>query len=85
MAAGGLSYFCLDTKVTKRSSQQKGFFAALGLCLAKRATWAGIILPLSRRPMHAKTSYALQPHNPSSFCPFSAEAVLLTFLENKSF
>jgi hypothetical protein len=31
----------------------------------------------------AKTPYALQPHNPTLFCPFSAEAVLLT--EGKCF
>jgi len=29
-------------------------------------------------PAHAKTSYALQPHSPALFCPFSPEAVLLT-------
>jgi len=44
-------------------------------------TWAGIILPRSSfPPAHAKTSYALQPHNPALFCPFSPEAVLLTVL-----
>jgi len=26
-------YFCLDTKVTKKSSQQKGFFAARAFAL----------------------------------------------------
>jgi hypothetical protein len=41
-------------------------------------TWAGIILPLPAYLPHAKTSYALQPHSPTLFCPFSPEAVLLT-------
>jgi len=30
-------YFCLDTKDSKKSSQQKGFFAAQGLCAANQA------------------------------------------------
>jgi len=44
-------------------------------------TWAGIILLRGSFPSaHAKTSYALQPHCPALFCPFSPEAVLLTIL-----
>ncbi|SEN28162.1 hypothetical protein SAMN05192574_102996 [Mucilaginibacter gossypiicola] len=51
-------YFCLDTKVTKKSSQQGGFFAAQafahlsfpGLCPAKRTEpRAAIILPCFTR------------------------------------
>jgi hypothetical protein len=34
MAAEAL-YFLLDEKSNKKSSQQRGFFAALGLCPAK--------------------------------------------------
>jgi hypothetical protein len=52
---------------------------AQGLCPAKTAkTWAGIILPSPSLSPAAKTSYALQPHNPALFWPVSPEAALLT-------
>jgi hypothetical protein len=78
MAAGGPSYF-FRHKSNQKRYQQKGFFAAQGLCPAKR-TEPGLELfcPYPRRPTHAKTSYALQPHHPPLFCPFSPEAALLT-------
>jgi hypothetical protein len=41
--------------------------------------------PRHPSPAHAKTSYALLPHRPALFCPFSPEAVLLTILgDNES-
>jgi len=58
----GGCYFCLDTKVTKKSSHQEGFFAAHGLC-AQTMKNLGLqsFCPGSRTcpPLHAKSCYAL--------------------------
>jgi hypothetical protein len=37
---GGARYFCLDTKVPKKSSHQEGFFAALACTHASRSAFA---------------------------------------------
>jgi hypothetical protein len=71
---------CLDTK-NQKSSQTEGFFAALGLTLQNGQNLGRKLLPrASPRIARAsvKISYALQPHSPPLFCPFSAEAVGLT-------
>ncbi|UOE48501.1 hypothetical protein MTO98_29265 [Mucilaginibacter sp. SMC90] len=53
-------YFCLDTKVPKKSSQQIGFFAHRPLPCKSGRTTAAIILPCTRFPnASAKTCYAL--------------------------
>jgi len=79
MAAGWPSPFCLETKRTKKSSQQKCFFAARAFALQNGQNLGWNYFALARiSSAHAKTSYALQPHNPALFCPFSPEAVLLT-------
>jgi hypothetical protein len=59
----GGCYFWLDPKVTKRSSQQKGFFAAQGLCPANSAKpgLETIAHSLIACPS-ANIPYALQPH-----------------------
>jgi len=58
----GGCYFCLDTKVTKKSSHQIGFFAAEGLCAQSRKNlgcnlFAG--LPYRFITLHAKSCEAL--------------------------
>jgi hypothetical protein len=64
----GGCYFCLDTKVTKKSSQQKGFFAAQAFALQIRKNtgckvFAPLRLPAVRQvragPMLRKYCYAL--------------------------
>ncbi|WP_183576606.1 hypothetical protein HDF18_21770 [Mucilaginibacter sp. X5P1] len=58
-------YFCLDTKGSKKSSQQKCFFAAQTFPCKSGKTWAAIFLPFAS-PFLAlasvKICYALQPH-----------------------
>src|ERR1700744_3767035 len=83
----GGCYFCLDTKVTKKSSQQKGFFAARGPLPCKQAKpRTGNNCP----SFHSAQGPALlqifpivppgaQGHH---VLPVSAEADLLTVLEN---
>jgi len=69
----------LKKKAPKNSSQQKCFFAlgAIALQNAQNLGW-NYFAPARLVHARAKTSYALQPHNPALFCPFSPEAVLLT-------
>ena len=86
IAAGGC-YFCLDTKVTKKSSRQIGFFAALASpkpslalpCKAGRTTGCNYFALLRSllAPLLQKLAMPLQPHVPALFCPFSPEADLL--------
>ena len=45
----GARYFCLDTKVPKKSSQQIGFFARMPLPCKSGRTTAAIILPCCAR------------------------------------
>jgi len=78
-------YFCLDTKVTKKSSQQKGFFAARAFALQNGQNRGWDYFALAHIAPTAKTPYALQPHRPPSFWPFSPEAALLTGREHESF
>jgi hypothetical protein len=61
------------------SSQQKCFFArnASALQNGQNLGW-NYFAPRLLSRAHAKTSYALLPHSPALFCPFSPEAVLLT-------
>src|SRR5476651_172814 len=78
MAAGGPSYFSL-MKSNQKSSQQKCFFARKASALQIGQNLGRNYFAHTRiSPTHAKTSYALQPHSPPSFCPLSPEAVLLT-------
>jgi hypothetical protein len=88
LAARG-QYFCLDTKVPKKSSQQGGFFA-LSLprhpspgplpCKTVRTT-AAIILPRFAQNPQRFCKNLLCPFFrswPPLFCPFSPGAYLLT-------
>jgi len=78
MAAGGPSYFCRH-KSNQKGCQQKCFFAHEASALQNGQNLGWNYFALARQaPTHAKTSYALQPHSPALFCPFSPEAVLLT-------
>jgi hypothetical protein len=76
----------LDQKVTKNQVQQKGFFAARGLCPANQAK-PGLqnLAPLRSLLALASASIAmpLQPHSLPSFCLISPEAVLLTKSRNE--
>jgi hypothetical protein len=77
MAAGGLVLFVLKQKGPKNSSQQKCFFAALAFALQNDQNLGWNYLPLcfaAQAVPSGKTSYALPPHRPPSFCPFSPEA-----------
>jgi hypothetical protein len=60
-----LCHFFLDKKVTKKSSQQKGFFAAQAFALQIRQNRGCNLFALAS-PAHARASskicYALQPH-----------------------
>jgi hypothetical protein len=83
MAAGGPSYFSL-MKSNQKSSQQKCFFAHEAFALQIEQNLGRNYFAHARISLtHAKTSYALQPHSPPSFCPLSPEAVLLTGKERK--
>jgi hypothetical protein len=69
----------LKQKGPKNSSQQKCFFAALAFAPqnGQNLGW-NYFAPKHFPHSHAKTSYALPPHSPALFYPFSPEAVLLT-------
>jgi len=74
-----MRYFFLDKKVTKKSSQQRGFFAARAFARQIRQNLGCIYFALFALPTtSAKTYYALQPHCPALFCLISPEAYLLT-------
>jgi hypothetical protein len=70
----------------QKSSQQRGFFAAQGLCPANQAE-PGLQTIAPLRSLKSITSanicYALQPHRPPLFCPLSPEAYLLTGKEKE--
>jgi len=69
----------LKQKGPKNSSQQKCFFALGAFALRNGQNLGWNYFALARQASaHAKTSYALQPHSPALFCPFSPEAYLLT-------
>jgi hypothetical protein len=77
IAAEGF-YFLLDQKGNKKSSRQKGFFAAPGLCLQTGQNH-GLE---SFAPLRSLLPYALAKFpmplpctRPPSFCPLSPEAV----------
>ena len=83
-------YFLLDQKVTKKSSQQKGFLAAPGLCPANQAKpRAAKHLPyfVRSKPALRKHCYALSAHMPTIVLPDfarSGSADLKTiFVDNK--
>ncbi|HEY8929991.1 MAG TPA: hypothetical protein VIM55_12410 [Mucilaginibacter sp.] len=80
----GGCYFCLDTKVTKKSSQQKGFFAALAFAHKAPKTLQGwksfAVLPYLFVTLQAKVSYALSLRFRPWFCTLFPEALLLTVL-----
>lgn len=80
----GLVPFVLS-KGTKTAVSRNASLRSWPLPCKTGKTWAGIIFPRGSFPSaHAKTSYALLPHSPALFCPFSPEAVLMTG-EKKSF
>jgi hypothetical protein len=69
IGTAGAVTFVIATKVTKKASQQKCFFAAHGLnrTIGQNLGWSrtcGIFAPLRSLAAHAsaKSSYALQPH-----------------------
>jgi hypothetical protein len=70
-------YFCL-IKSNQKSSQQKCFFALMASALQNRQNLGWNYFALTLLTPAAKTSYALPPHCPALFWPFSPEAVLLT-------
>ncbi|MDB5146365.1 MAG: hypothetical protein JWQ57_385 [Mucilaginibacter sp.] len=77
----GARYFCLDTKVPKKSSQQIGFFAHKPLPCKTNRTTAAIILPhfVPTHPNFCKNLLCLFLRSrPPLFYPFSPEAYLLT-------
>jgi hypothetical protein len=65
-------------KSNQKSSQQKCFFAAQAFALQNGQNRGWDYFALTLFTPTAKTPYALQPHSPALFCPFSPEAVLLT-------
>jgi hypothetical protein len=63
----------------QKSSQQKCFFVLKASALQNEQNLGWNYFAPSHLPhARAKTSYALQPHSPALFCPFSPEACLLT-------
>jgi hypothetical protein len=77
MAAGGPSSFCLGKRNQNRCQQKCFALGASALQNGQNLGW-NYFAPRLLSHAHAKTSYALQPHHPALFCPFSPEAVLLT-------
>jgi hypothetical protein len=65
-------------KSNQKSSQQKCFFALKASALQNRQNLGWDYFALALIFPAAKTPYALPPHSPALFCPFSPEAVLLT-------
>ncbi|WP_184542318.1 hypothetical protein [Mucilaginibacter sp. FT3.2] len=79
----------MKQKGPKNSSQQKCFFAHRAFALQNGQNLGWNYFALTLFALAAKTSYALPPHNPALFWPFSPEAVLLTgnreaFVKQKS-
>ncbi|MCS3732612.1 hypothetical protein [Mucilaginibacter dorajii] len=68
----------MKQKGPKNSSQQKCFFAPKAFALQNGQNLGWNYFALSLISPAAKTSYALPPHSPASFWPFSPEAALLT-------
>jgi hypothetical protein len=69
------------TKVTKNACQQKGFFAATGLCAANQAKPGLQTVALLRSLKPVLLQIFAMPCSrtlPASFCPISPEAALLT-------
>jgi hypothetical protein len=65
-------------KSNQKSSQQKCFFTLKASALQNGQNLGWDYFALTLISLAAKTPYALPPHNPALFCPFSPEAVLLT-------
>jgi hypothetical protein len=82
LAAHGRGGLVTLTRQSNQSAfQQKGFFAARGVCPANQAK-PGLQYfcpgdPCALRTLHAKHCYALPRAWPALFCLISAEAVLL--------
>jgi len=77
IAGIAMMFFCLETR-TKNSSQQVGFFAALGLCPANPVkpgleSFTSRFAALSRASV--KISYALQPHRARIVLPDFARSL----------
>jgi hypothetical protein len=80
-------YFCLDTKVTKKSSQQGGFFALKAFALQTGQNhglqlFCPAALALSSRFCKNLLCPFLRSR-PPLFCPLSPEAYLLTGAEKE--
>ncbi|WP_295712332.1 hypothetical protein [Mucilaginibacter sp.] len=74
-------YFCLDTKVTKKSSQQIGFFAAQASALQTGQNHGLLNLASTSFALglpFGNVHYAPPAHYPTKFCPLSPETYLLT-------
>jgi hypothetical protein len=81
LSCRGRAVTFVATKVTKRAVSRNASLRSRPLPCKTDKTWAGIILPPSAwSHARAKTSYALLPHNPALFRPFSPEAILLAVL-----
>ncbi|MCS3734845.1 hypothetical protein [Mucilaginibacter dorajii] len=65
-------------KKNQNSSQQKCFCALRAFALQNGQNLGWDYFALTLISPAAKTPYALPPHSPALFCPFSPEAVLLT-------
>jgi len=77
----GGCYFCLDTKVTKKSSQQECFFAHEAIHAQSRKNLGLQSFCAAAHPLchaSAKSCYALPTAPPCRFFLLSPEAVLLT-------
>jgi hypothetical protein len=72
----------LTRQSNQTACQQKGFFAARGLCPANRVKPGTQKFRAFAAPRYAcasaKLAIHLQPHSPASFYPVSPEAGLLT-------
>jgi hypothetical protein len=78
LGRAGASYFCLDTKVTKKSSQQGGFFAAQALPCKAGRTMGCNYFALLRALFPAllqKLAMPLQPHMATIVLPAFARSL----------
>ncbi|WP_184542326.1 hypothetical protein [Mucilaginibacter sp. FT3.2] len=74
----------MSPKSNQKGCQQKCFFAHKAFALQNCQNRGWNYFALTLFALAAKTSYALPPHSPALFWPFSPEAVLLTGKEKLS-
>ncbi|WP_172337596.1 hypothetical protein [Mucilaginibacter sp. SG564] len=88
LGRGRASYFSL-MKSNQKSSQQKCFFTLLAIALQSGQNHGLLNLTSTSfahyPPLQVRFAMPLQPHKPSSFCPLSPEAYLLTGEEKRSY